>query len=239
MHIYPYVYRLDHPVTGEFYIGYRCANKVSSAEDLGHIYFTSSKIVKPRFHEFTYQIIAEFFDKNDAYDFEQQLISDNFKNPNILNRLVHRKFGISWLSNPKTVYSHLCPFCNSEFKNNNRDSKYCSRACKEAQQSIDYKLRPGHKHTEQYKKTMSDTHWMKRLDRDHPRQKYVYVNGLLETTKSLPQKYGLSENKWRVLIYQYVDKCPIKPPRYKNCEPKERFDIIGFTVSSSPLNLSL
>ena len=62
MNIYPYVYRLDHPITGEFYIGYRSANKVPASEDLGIRYFTSSKTVKPRFHEFRFCIIAEFFD---------------------------------------------------------------------------------------------------------------------------------------------------------------------------------
>ena len=86
MTIYPYVYRLDHPITGEFYIGYRCNNKLPAGEDLGYEYLTSSKLVKPRFHEFTYHVIAEFFDKNDAYEFEQQLIYEYWKSPGILNK---------------------------------------------------------------------------------------------------------------------------------------------------------
>ena len=56
----PYVYRLDHPTTGEFYIGYRSANKKPSHLDLPE-YKTSSKIVNPRFEEFNWIILAEFF----------------------------------------------------------------------------------------------------------------------------------------------------------------------------------
>ncbi len=85
MNIYPYVYRLDHPTTGEFYIGYRAANKTSAYQDLGYKYFTSSRLVKPRFHEFDCKILAEFFDKNAAYDFEQQLISECFNDSLCLN----------------------------------------------------------------------------------------------------------------------------------------------------------
>jgi len=85
MNIYPYVYRLDHPVTGEFYIGYRSANKVPAEQDLGHKYFTSSKLIKPRFHEFNYQVLAEFFDDESAYIFEQELIHNQWKVEGMIN----------------------------------------------------------------------------------------------------------------------------------------------------------
>ena len=81
----PYVYRLDNTETGEFYIGYRCANKAPSSDDLGKQYFTSSKIVKPRFHEFIISIIAEFFDKEDALKFEVELIGQHWKQEGSLN----------------------------------------------------------------------------------------------------------------------------------------------------------
>ena len=84
--ICPYVYRLDHPITGEFYIGYRSANKVPGIFDLGHKYFTSSKQIKPRFHEFQITIIAECFNKDFAYDLEQQLIYEEWDNSLILNK---------------------------------------------------------------------------------------------------------------------------------------------------------
>ena len=90
MDIYSYVYRLDHPVTGEFYIGFRTANTVRAKEDFGSIYFTSSKYVKPRFHEFDYYIIAEFFNSDDAYTFEQSLIEENWGDPLLLNKHFER-----------------------------------------------------------------------------------------------------------------------------------------------------
>jgi len=103
VNIYPYVYRLDHPVTGEFYIGVRLANKLPAESDLGHKYFTSSKFVKPRFNEFTHQIIAEFFDKDAAYEFEQELIFENKQNSNILNR--HCVMSKSWINHNYKVSS--------------------------------------------------------------------------------------------------------------------------------------
>lgn len=81
---HPYVYRLDNPITGEFYIGYRKANKVPSSIDLPR-YRTSSKIVKPRFDEFNWTILAEFFDADSALTFEQQLIRDNIHDLKCLN----------------------------------------------------------------------------------------------------------------------------------------------------------
>lgn len=84
--VVPYVYKLTHKITKKFYIGVRFANKVPSSDDLGAHYFTSSDIVKPKFHEYECMIVAEFLDKRSAIDFEGQLISENFDNPNILNR---------------------------------------------------------------------------------------------------------------------------------------------------------
>jgi hypothetical protein len=84
-----YVYRLDNPTTGEFYFGFRKANKVPASQDLGIDYFTSSKYVEPRFDEFNYTIIQEFVDPLEAYDLEQFLIFQELKNPLMLNRRCH------------------------------------------------------------------------------------------------------------------------------------------------------
>lgn len=86
-----YVYRLDNPITGEFYIGFRKANKAPASQDLGIKYFTSSRLVKSRFHEFVYTIIQEFVNPIEAYDLEQLLIHQEFKNPLILNRVCHHE----------------------------------------------------------------------------------------------------------------------------------------------------
>lgn len=106
--VLPYVYRLDHKETDQFYIGFRCANKVPSSEDLGTKYFTSSKYVKDLgFENFNIQIIAEFFDKKDALLFEEILIKEYWKHPLSLNKNASgSKFttlGISipWSSNRK------------------------------------------------------------------------------------------------------------------------------------------
>lgn len=85
--VLPYVYKLTHKETGEFYIGYRAANKVYSSNDLGCKYFSSSKKVKSiGFENFNIEIVAEFFAWEDAYDFEQGLIKEHFKDPLCLNR---------------------------------------------------------------------------------------------------------------------------------------------------------
>jgi len=82
----PYVYKLVHKETGEFYIGFRCANKVPANEDLGIKYFTSSKLVKKTFENFECFVLGEFEDKDAAYTFEQNLIKECFSNPLILNK---------------------------------------------------------------------------------------------------------------------------------------------------------
>lgn len=88
--ILPYVYILFDRKTGQFYIGYRYKNValyLRSGDDLGVKYFTSSNLInKNNFFRFDVIILAEFFDKSDAYWFEQQLIKDNRKNPLMLNR---------------------------------------------------------------------------------------------------------------------------------------------------------
>ena len=87
--ILPYVYKLTKPSTGEFYIGSRCKNKCPPEEDLGKIYFTSSKYVRPIFSEFEIEILAVFFESKWAYIYEQQLIFENWDNKLKLNRKYH------------------------------------------------------------------------------------------------------------------------------------------------------
>lgn len=86
----PYVYMGIHKTTQELYIGYRELNKLPSHVDLFR-YRTSSIIVKPKFDEFEWVVLAEFKIGNDAYDFEQQLIFESWGNPLLLNRSCHYK----------------------------------------------------------------------------------------------------------------------------------------------------
>ena len=83
----PYVYICTHKETNQFYIGYREKNvklDTPSHLDLPE-YKTSSTTVNPEFSNYTWIILAEFFDPSHAYTFEQQLIFDNWENPLLLN----------------------------------------------------------------------------------------------------------------------------------------------------------
>lgn len=81
----PYVYICTHKTTGKFYIGYREKNNLPSNIDLP-TYKTSSKIVKPDFENYDWLIIAEFYNGDDAYDFEQHQIFANWSNPLLINK---------------------------------------------------------------------------------------------------------------------------------------------------------
>jgi hypothetical protein len=86
----PYVYKLTHPETGEFYIGSRVANKEPWHTDLPK-YRTSSKYVKPRFDEFDWQVLMIFEKPECAYDFEQYMIHEAWGDPLLLNK--HCRWG--------------------------------------------------------------------------------------------------------------------------------------------------
>jgi hypothetical protein len=86
--VLPYVYVCTHKITNQFYIGDREKNvklNLPSNVDLP-LYKTSSKIIKSDFENYNWIIIAEFNNGNDAYDFEQQLIFDNWDNPLLINK---------------------------------------------------------------------------------------------------------------------------------------------------------
>lgn len=89
----PYVYKLTHKETGQFYFGYRMRNKVAAHLDLGIKYKTSSAEIKEiGFNNFSYEVVAEFIDSDhkqagkDAYCFEQITIKHHFDNPLCLNK---------------------------------------------------------------------------------------------------------------------------------------------------------
>lgn len=82
----PYVYKVRHITTGQYYIGFRCQNKHEPWVDFGNYYKTSSSVVKSNFDLFELCFIKVFTDKESAYDAEQQLIFDNWTDPFILNR---------------------------------------------------------------------------------------------------------------------------------------------------------
>ena len=88
--VLPYVYRCTERETGRFYIGYRYKNYVRAEEDLGTFYFTSNEYVRTNFHKFDWEIVAEFYDKKDAFKFETDLIRET-KSENQINANKHNK----------------------------------------------------------------------------------------------------------------------------------------------------
>jgi hypothetical protein len=90
--VLPYVYMGIHRETGQFYIGSRTSKRIKLPPEQDILkYRTSSKIVKPIFDQFDWFIIAMFFDKDFATDFEQELIKENWENPLIMNQ--HYQYG--------------------------------------------------------------------------------------------------------------------------------------------------
>jgi hypothetical protein len=127
--ILPYVYRLTNRNTGEFYIGVRMKNKVRAEEDLGVEYFTSSRYVKPSFKEFETEIVAEFFDSDSAYWFEQSLIQENWKLAGILNKKYQKKrdgkniFGYSEKCNTPEARAKIGNFFRGKSKSAEHNKK--------------------------------------------------------------------------------------------------------------------
>lgn len=84
----PYVYVCTHKETKCFYIGYRERNvkrNIVSQLDFPN-YRTSNKKIKHSLNEYDWEIVAEFMSGDDAYDFEQQLIYENWDNPLLINK---------------------------------------------------------------------------------------------------------------------------------------------------------
>jgi hypothetical protein len=87
----PYVYRLTHKLTGEYYIGSRYTKKLNlpPEEDIV-LYQSSSKTIHiSGFDNFNYEIIALFFAESarqDSYQFENNLIKENWGDPLLLNK---------------------------------------------------------------------------------------------------------------------------------------------------------
>lgn len=92
MKVLPYVYKCTNRKNKNFYYGVRYANKLPAELDLGIKYKTSSKIVKNNFDDFDYEIIAVFFNKKDAIEFENDTILETWKDPLSLNKSLSGKF---------------------------------------------------------------------------------------------------------------------------------------------------
>jgi NOL1/NOP2/fmu family ribosome biogenesis protein len=166
----PYVYMCVHKITGHFYIGYREANiknNITSDIDLP-LYRTSSKIVNPSFEQYDWKILAEFFDAQDAFVFEQNLIKENWNNALLLNRQyrigqnIHfRNYGEKSLET-----RHKLSVSNTGKKHTEETRKKLSLMRKgkkrpplpeEVKRKIS-ESKKGYKFTEQHKKNLSLSH---------------------------------------------------------------------------------
>lgn len=169
--ILPYVYKLTHKETGQFYIGYRKANKVQSYCDIGIVYFSSSKeIEKLGFGNFDIEIIAEFFDWKEANLFEQCLIKENFKNPLCLNKNYSINGSVKFTT---AGYTHRedtkkkISLSNTGANNPmfNKESRF-----------------KGKQHKEAAKISISVNRRGKCVGSEHPNSKKVLVNGVIYNT---------------------------------------------------------
>jgi hypothetical protein len=113
----PYVYLCTNRVTGEFYFGYRFANKQPSHIDFPQ-YKTSSRKVRPLFDQFDWIIVAEFDTAEDAYDLEQLCIHEHWESPLLLNqrcnygkgkwRCTTKHIPHPWTEEQKAAHSARC-----------------------------------------------------------------------------------------------------------------------------------
>lgn len=84
--VVPYVYICIHKETKQFYIGSRYTTKLKLPSHLDFpAYKTSAPYIKENFDDYTWYIVAEFYNGDDAYDFEQQLIHEHWNNTLLLN----------------------------------------------------------------------------------------------------------------------------------------------------------
>lgn len=103
--VLPYVYKLTHKTTGQFYFGYRMKNVKMGNQahlDLGIIYFSSSETVKSMGYEnFNYEIVMTCQTADDAYDQENLLIAQHFTNPLCLNGTYAKSGGLRFKGKDK------------------------------------------------------------------------------------------------------------------------------------------
>jgi predicted GIY-YIG superfamily endonuclease len=114
--IKPYTYIAIHKTSGYFYYGVRLSNKVISHQDLGVVYFTSSKTVKTIVEaegvdSFIWVIRKEFDDKKVAAYWEYKVIRRMLSHPKILNKAVSPiSVPGNWFTNGKTnILGKYCP----------------------------------------------------------------------------------------------------------------------------------
>lgn len=116
----PYVYMVTHKITREFYIGYRCYNvylNKPSSTDFPR-YRTSRKEITDNFSDYEWVIIAEFFDADSAYEYEQQLIMEHRRDPLIMNKWCQRNGTRKFIRKGPLSYAHREKMTEINIRNN-------------------------------------------------------------------------------------------------------------------------
>jgi len=155
----PYVYIGIDPMTGQFYIGYREANLIPSHLDLFE-YKTSSEIIKPIFDRMNWSILAEFFNGDYAFDFEQRLIFENWGDPLLLNKNVRLPNGKKRFKAKKGLTRSKTHCDNLSKSLKGRPGRKQSNEEKELR-SINQKAAGGYgpeKHSDKTKQKMAESH---------------------------------------------------------------------------------
>ena len=137
----PYVYKITHKTTNQFYIGSRCNKSAKHySEDLGIKYFTSSNYVKELgFENFKIDWIEEFPTKELAYDWEQMMIHVNLKDPLCLNKSCYfgnKKFNFSGLKHSEETKLKMSKPRTKEHKENISKAQLGSKLTKETKDKI-------------------------------------------------------------------------------------------------------
>lgn len=111
-----YTYLAIHKATGYFYYGARCGNKLPPHQDLGRVYFTSSKTVKTIVEiegpeAFHWIVRKHFTTKEETFRWEYKVIRRMLKHNRILNKALTPKFVPgNWYTNGKdNILGKYCP----------------------------------------------------------------------------------------------------------------------------------
>lgn len=102
----PYVYKCIEKETGKFYIGYRYKNYLPAKDDFGKLYFTSNDYIKNNFEKFTFEILGEFQNKKQAFEYEKKMINETRSDLQI-NLLKHKKEKVKREPAEITLYCKL------------------------------------------------------------------------------------------------------------------------------------
>lgn len=118
-----YVYKCTERETGRFYIGYRYKNIVPALEDFGVFYFTSNAYVKKNFSNFTFEILAEFETKQEAFNYEKMTIKETSSELQINND----KHKIPKKQYSKSTITEYCLFPGCGKYINSSIKRFCCR----------------------------------------------------------------------------------------------------------------